>query len=202
VNYKKGQILTYEFPPRPVEVEEIKNNKVIANYNKSKVIRNYHRVVVLHTRTTPFRTVLIAPITSAESLAGSIPANYVELNQIEYPFVLDKDSYVNLDMTMPVDEYELNELERFNKRIEAYLNPHDEYQLDFKIYLTYELESYFKEGLREEFANVVEYIDIDIREKVNNIIKKIQDPEIAQLLMDIIDNDLIGVLKETYLEKK
>jgi hypothetical protein len=100
------------------------------------------------------------------------------------------------------EEYELNELERFNKRIEAYLNPHDEYQLDFKIYLTYELESYFKEGLREEFANVVEYIDIDIREKVNNIIKKIQDPEIAQLLMDIIDDDLIGVLKETYLEKK
>lgn len=82
------------------------------------------------------------------------------------------------------------------------LNPNDEYQLDFKIYLTYELESYFEKGLRDEFTNVVEYIDIDIREKVNNIIKKIQDPEIAQLLMDIIDNDLIGVLKESYLEKK
>jgi hypothetical protein len=55
VNYKKGQILTYEFPPRPVE--EMKNNKVIINYNKSKIIRDYHRVVILHTRTTPFRTV-------------------------------------------------------------------------------------------------------------------------------------------------
>lgn len=200
MNYKKGQILTYEFPPRPIE--EVRNNKVVINYNKSKVIRNYHKVVVLHTRTTPFRTILIAPITSAESLAGSIPANYVELKQTDYPFVLDKDSYVNLDMTMPVDEYELDELERFNKKIEANLNPQDQYQMDFRIYLTYELESYFQESLRDELANVVEYIDVDIREKVNNIIKKIQDPEIVQLLMDIIDNDLIGVLKETYLEKK
>jgi hypothetical protein len=73
----------------------------------------------------------------------------VELKQLEHPFVLEKDSYVNLDMTMPVDEYESDEL-----------------------------ESYFQERLRDEFPIVVEYLDVDISEKINNIIKKIQDPEI------------------------
>jgi hypothetical protein len=97
----------------------------------------------------------------------------VELKQLEHPFVLEKDSYANLDMTMPVDEYESDEL-----------------------------ESYFQESLRDKFPNVVEYLDVDISEKINNIIKKIQDPEIDQLLLDIIENDLVGVLKDIYLEKK
>ena len=39
-------------------------------------------------------------------------------------------------------------------------------------------------------------------QRVRPLGTKIQDSEIAQLLMDIIDNDLVGVLKETYLEKK
>lgn len=206
MNYKKGQILTYTFPARVIE--ELKNNKIVKNYEKSNVINSYHRVVVLHTRTTPFRTVLVAPITSAESLKekNGIPNNYVELRVSDYPFVLDDTSYINLDMTMPVDEDELNELERFSMKIEANLDDPELYKLDYKITLTYELQDFFAveidKELQQEFANVVEYIDKDIREKVDEIIKKIQDPEIQQLLKEIIDNDLVGVLKAQYLEKK
>jgi len=205
MNYKKGQILTYVFPPRPIE--EIKNNKVIANYNKSKVVSDYHRVVVLHTRTTPYKTVLVAPITSASGLfkKDSVPNNYVKVAFNDYLGVLDHDSFINLDMVMPVDEKELNDLERFNKKINAYLSAEDIYNMDFKLALTYELQDFLQSEvnneLKQEFENVVEYIDKDIREKVNEIIKKIQDPEIKNLLNEIIDNDLIGVLKSQYLEK-
>lgn len=122
MNYKKGQILTYKFPLR--SIEELKNNKIVKNFDKSSVIKDEHRVVILHTRTTPFKTILVAPITSAESLKlkNSIPDNYVELKAEDYPCILEHTSYINLDMTMPVDEVELNQLEKFNKKIESYLH--------------------------------------------------------------------------------
>jgi|GEM_PF-2135098 len=205
MNYKKGQILTYTFKPRVIE--EIKNNKIVKNYEKSNVITDFHRVVVLHTRETPFRTVLVAPITSAGSLnvKASIPTNYVEIAYNDYPGVLDHDSYINLDMIMPVDEDELDELERFSKKFEANLDSSDIYKLDYRLTLTYELQDFFASEvdseLKQEIENVVEYIDKDIREKVNEIIKKIKEPEIKELLNEIIDNDLVGVLKAQYLEK-
>lgn len=205
MNYKKGGILTYDFPPRLIE--EIENNKTIKNYKKSNVINDYHRVIILHTRTTPYNIILVAPITSADKLAlkNKIPENYVKLNQADYPGVLDKDSFINLDMIMPVDEEELQQLERYNKKFKADLNADDLYKLDYKIALTYELQAYLAtevdKDLKQEFANIVEYIDVDIREKVTEIIRRIQDPEICELLLEIIDNDLVGVLSSTYLKK-
>jgi hypothetical protein len=206
MNYKKGQFLTYIFPTRIIE--EIKNNKIVKNLEKSGVIKSFHRVVVLHTRTTPFRTILVAPVTSSKGLKSKndIPDNYVELKSRDYPGVLDNDSFINLDMIMPIDEYELTQLERYSKKIEAYLEVSDLYKMDYKIALTYELQDYFavelNKEIRQEFETVIEYIDSSIKEKVNLIIKKIRDPEIEKLLEEIIENDLIGVIKSQYLEKK
>lgn len=187
--YKKGKIVEYDFP---------KLNEC------SKVLYGNHRAVVLHSRETPYKTILIAPITSLEALkkSGKIPENYLELKRKDYPFAIEHDSYINLDMIISVDEKELEELERYMKKINVSLNDEDLYKLDFRIALTYELQDFFKtekeNELKEEVSNIVEYIDTTIKDKVKKIKQLIKDEELLKLIIDIIDNDLIDVLKNTY----
>jgi len=194
VGYKKGEFLCYVFP-----------NKETDTIEASKVIAGYHRVVVLHQRETPHYTILVAPITKAGSLnrKGKIPSNYVKIHQQDYPIALDEDSFINLDMAMPIDEDELKKLERFNKRITVTLNDIDLYDLDYKIALTYELGRYFEnevdKELEKEFANVIEYIDQDIRNKIIEILSKIDNVDAVNGVIAIIDT-LIVNLKDNFIK--
>lgn len=186
--FKKGQILNFEY--------EIKKN--------SKVIEDVHRVVVLYSRETPYKTVTIAPITSLESLKTKkkVPSNYLELKAKDYPFLLEHDSYVNLDMILTVDGKDLEQYERRGIKISANLEPLDLKSLDYKLALTYELQEFVKEEqdkeVKSEVKNIIEYIDTDIREKVNNIFDILNDPAAVKLLQDLIDVDLIGQLNKAY----
>lgn len=194
MSYKKGQILTYTFPER--ETNEIES---------TSVIKDYHRVVVLHKRETPYDTVLIAPITKASSLSSKdkIPANYVELLQIDYPVILDEDSYINLDMTLPVDKEELKMFKKYDKPVNGCLNEPDLYQLDLKITLTYELNKYIKtelaKAITKEFENVVQFIDENIKVRVSQLVSKIDNPEISQEVVEVISY-LISSLKKSYIK--
>lgn len=196
LGYHKGEILTYHFPARTLK-----------KLSKSNIIVEYHRVVILHQRQTPYNTVIIAPITKASSLKeqSGIPSNYVELTKNDYPFVLDDDSYINLDMTMVVDFQELSKLERYCKPITACLLEHDLYQLDYKIALTYEMSKYIKntiaEELHREFESVVEFIDSEIRQKINSILSKTNDIEMAKEIIDVIDY-LTNSIRKEYLKTK
>lgn len=124
MGYKKGELLTYDFPQR-----------VTKNIKKSCVICEFHRAVVLHERTTPYHTILIAPITEAKALegAGKLPPNYLKLLMDDYPMFLDEDSYINPDMTMVVDEAELEVLVKGKARmkITGNLEPKDLTSLDY-----------------------------------------------------------------------
>ncbi|EQB4340361.1 type II toxin-antitoxin system PemK/MazF family toxin [Clostridium botulinum] len=190
MNCKKGRFVEYEFS---------KSNE------DSKVLYGKHRAIVLHSRETPYRTILIAPVTSLKSLKNSnkVPENYLELKKDDYPCALEHDSYINLDMIVAVDEEQIEELEKYMKKINISLNSEDLYKLDFKIALTYELQDFLKEQkeieLKEEVSNIVEYIDVSIKDKVKKIKQLTQDEELLKLIIDIIDNDLIGVLKNTYV---
>ena len=191
MGYKRGQILIYTYPENEA----------------SNIINGYHRVVTLHKRETPYNTILIAPITSAESLnvKDKIPSNYVKLLETDYPFVLDHDSYINLDMTISVDEEEINVLERYNKTITATLNDLDLYQLDYKITLTYELNRYleneYSKRITLEFENVITYIDESIKSRIADIILKSNSPDLLNDVIAVID-DLVNQLKTTYLGNK
>lgn len=195
MGYKKGEILYYKYPIRKTE-----------NINKTGVIYGNHRSIVLHHRETPFNTVLVAPITKATSLKdkNKIPSNYLKLLFEDYPCALDEDSFINLDMTMVVDELDLIKLNKSSKIISAILNPSDLYQLDYKITLTYELNKYFENELNRElvreFNDVIEYIDIDIREQIENLISNVKDKEMVSDIFNII-NSLIDTLKNTYIKK-
>lgn len=192
--YTKGDILTYHFPKRTVK-----------KIKKSNVITQYHRVVVLHSRETPHKTVLIAPITSASSLISddNIPSNYVRLQKEKYPMVLDNDSFINLDMCVPVDEYELSKLERYNKRIDCCLTNIDMNTMNLKIILTYELSKFIdnrlNEQLRQEFENVITFIDENIKTRIVNLMQKVDDTDVAKDILNIIDY-LITELKDAYID--
>ncbi|MBY6838863.1 type II toxin-antitoxin system PemK/MazF family toxin [Clostridium botulinum] len=185
MKFKKGQIIEYSFP-------QIQGN--------DKVLTGKHKAVVLFSRDTPHRTALIAPITSAESLKenNKIPQNYLELKLNNYIGVLDHDSYVNLDMIFPVDDKEINELKKYNKKLEKTLIDYDLEQLDYKIALTYELQKYLKKQINNEVKTIVEYIDINVKEKIKKALVVIEDKTIFDTIMYIIEHDLIGELKEIY----
>jgi len=186
--FKKGQILEFNF---------------LLNMD-SKVIGDRHKVIVLYSRDTPYRTETIAPITSLTSLASQnkVPSNYLMLKKEDYSFVLEHDSYVNLDMIMTVDGPDLDRLEAFGKKYKAFLNDLDLEALDYKLALTYELQSFIKKEqdkeVKSEVKNIIEYIDTDIREKVNKIFDILNDPAAVKLLQDLIDVDLIGQLNKAY----
>ncbi len=193
MGYKKGQLLTYTFPAR--ETKKI---------NKSGVIKDFHRAVVLHTRETPFKTVLIAPITSAESLKANIPPNYVEIKYEDYPLFLDHDSYINLDMTLAVDESELEEFKKSGILIRGTLNPKDLYQLDYKLALTYEMTKFLKTEISKqvshEMETVVEFIDSNLRKPVHQLLSRIDDYELVADIISLIDM-IINEISNEYIKK-
>jgi uncharacterized protein YifN (PemK superfamily) len=196
MGYKKFEILTYTYPETKV-----------TDLEESKIIKDYHRVVVLHSRETPYRSILVAPITKASKLAArhKIPANYVPLKQEDYPGILDEDSYINLDMIRAVDSDELDRLERYGKTFHKSLEDFDQWNLDYKITLTYELGKYLKREfdtqLEEEFANVITYIDENIKTRVTELLSKIDDKSTADSIISIID-ELIESLRQQFIQKK
>ncbi|ABR33558.1 type II toxin-antitoxin system PemK/MazF family toxin [Clostridium beijerinckii] len=185
MKFKKGQIVKYSFP-------KIEGNK--------NVIVGEHSAVVLFSRETPYRTILIAPITTAQSLKdeNKIPQNYVELDLNNYLGVLEHDSYINLDMIFPVDDKEIEVLEKYNKKIEKFLDTDDLEQLDYKIALTYELQKYLNKQVNQEVKTIVEYIDTSIKEKIKKALEVIENEDIMNTIIYIIENDLIKELKSTY----
>lgn len=194
MEYKKGQLLTYSFPQRQT-----------TNVINSKVIRDFHRVVVLHKRQTPYHTILIAPITEANSLGSknNIPPNYVKILKEDYPMFLDEDSYINLDMTMPVDESELMPLTKGISRIKlnGVLNPQNLVDLDYKMLITYELDSYVNQEVNKqigtEMDNIIEYISTDTKQQIISLFDNVSEKGTLKLVLAIIDN-LISELKTNY----
>lgn len=189
MKYKKGQIVEYDFP-------KINNN--------NDVLEGEHKAVVLHSRETPYKTILIAPITSAEALKRNdkIPKNYVELKVDNYLGILRHDSYINLDMIFPVDEVEIAELERYSKKIYKELISEDQFELDFKLTVTYQLEKFLAKQVSSEVENIVEHIDTNVKSKIQEALNVIQDEEVMRVITYIIENDLIKVLKEEYCNNK
>ncbi|MDK0621630.1 type II toxin-antitoxin system PemK/MazF family toxin [Clostridium perfringens] len=189
MKYKKGQIVEYDFP-------KINNN--------NDVLEGEHKAVVLHSRETPYKTILIAPITSAEALKRNdkIPKNYVELKVENYLGVLKHDSYINLDMIFPVDEVEIAELERYSKKIYKELISEDQFELDFKLTVTYQLEKFLTKQVSSEVENIIEHIDTNVKSKIQEALNVIQDEEVMKVITYIIENDLIKVLKEEYCNNK
>lgn len=188
MSFKKGQILQFNFPSK----------------EDSNVIEDWHKVIVLYSRSTPYRTETIAPITSLSSLASrrKVPSNYLKLNAEDYPFVLDHDSFVNLDMIMTVDGEDLERLRAYGREYKASLNASDAEELDYKLALTYELQSFVSKengkAVKHEVENIVKYIDSDVRKKVNSIMKLLNDPVAVKLLQDLIDIDLIEEIEKVY----
>lgn len=135
---------------------------------------------------------------------GKVPSNYVNIFKENYSFVLEEDSYINLDMIMVVDNIEIESFHRFGKSIVSVLNEGDCKDLDYKMVLTYELNKYIKtivdEEINREFRNVVFYIDQDIRERIEHALRKINNVEIIKEITEIIDM-LINDLKENYFLK-
>lgn len=185
MKFKKGQIVKYSFP------------KIEGNEN---VIVGEHSAVVLFSRETPYRTILIAPITTAQALKdeNKIPQNYVELDYNNYLGVLEHNSYINLDMIFPVDDKEIEVLEKYSKKIEKFLDTDDLEQLDYKIALTYELQKYLNKQVNQEVKTIVEYIDTSIKDKIKKALEVIENEDIMNTIMYIIENDLIKELKSTY----
>ena len=188
MGFKKGQILKFKFPAK----------------EDSRVIEDWHKVIVLFSRNTPYRTETIATITSLKSLAsqGKVPSNYLKLSAEDYPFVLDHDSYVNLDMIITIDGDDLEKLEAYGREYNAFLQKFDCEALDYKLALTYELQSFVEKengkAIKTEVENIIEYIDTDVRDKVNKIMDILNDPIAVKLLQDLIDIDLITILKKEY----
>ena len=103
---------------------------------------------------------------------------------------------------MTVDGKDLERLRAYGRGYKAFLNASDAEKLDYKLALTYELQSFVsKENEKEvkhEVENIVQYIDSDVREKVNSIIKLVNDPVSVKLLQDLINIDLIGEISRGY----
>lgn len=194
MSYKKGQLLTYEYPMQKTY-----------NIRKTKTIVEFHRVVVLHQRQTPYQTVLIAPITKALSLSSTskIPSNYIQLKQADYPFFLDVDSYINLDMISAVDSCELKELVKGASRtiITGTLTEQDLFDLDLKLVITYELDKFIEREvsaeINDEISSLIEYIDVDIKDKIKELILKVNNYELLKDIFEIIDC-LVNEIKLNY----
>lgn len=195
MGYKKGDIFYYDFPER--ETKKIE---------KTRVIKEKHPVVVLHTRTTPHKTVLVAPITEPKGLIknNKVPANYVLLKKDSYPLLLTKDSYINLDQIMAIDEAELNSVERGIMKVTGRLIEIDLYQVDFKIMLTYELQRYFENekaldnnGYAEA---IIQHIDINVKGDIEELLDKhkIESVEERESFLAIMDS-LIEILRKYYV---
>lgn len=190
MGYKKGQILNFDFPFK----------------QDSKVIGFEHRVIVLYSRTPPYNTITIAPITSLDSLVqkNKVPINYLKLQKENYPFVLDHDSYINLDMIMTVDGKDIEAYEIKGMRVSSSLTKLDLEDLDFRLALTYELQSFVEKEVHAEVTNevnnIVEYIDTDVRAKVNKIMDILNDPAAIRLLDELINIDLVKSLRDGFLK--
>lgn len=104
----------------------------------------------------------------------------------------------NLDMIFPVDDKEIEVLEKYNKKIEKFLDTDDLEQLDYKIALTYELQKYLNKQVNQEVKTIVEYIDTSIKEKIKKALEVIENEDIMNTIIYIIENDLIKELKSTY----
>lgn len=192
MSYTKGDILFFEFIQQPTYSIE-----------KTGVIHGSHRCVVLHSRSTPYKTILVAPITSLSSLkkGSRIPNNYVEVLQKHYPIILDYDSYINLDMIMPIDENELKTFEKSGIKVTAQLNDPDLYNLDYKLAITYEMNKFFKnevdKTIQSEMSNIITFIDKEIREKISSIVSKVDNIEIMNEIISVIDF-LVNEMKINY----
>mgnify|MGYP001583191711 CR=1 FL=1 len=195
MGYKKGDIFNYAFPER--ETKKIE---------KTRVIKDEHPVVVLHTRQTPHKTVLVAPITEPKNLIAidKVPANYVFLKKENYPMALTKDCYINLDHIMVIDEVELENIERNGMKVKGRLIEVDLYQVDFKLMLTYELQDFFKNEKaldnNEEIKAVIQHIDINIKKDIEHLLDKhnIEKQSDREDFLSIMD-DLISIIQKYYV---
>lgn len=189
---KKGSIVKFDFGK-------------VRCAEDSKMIKKKRRAVVLHTEDTPYKLVTIAPITKAKSLEhqGLLPNTYIKLEVSKYPTALTCDSYIDLDMTTTVDEEALVYLELFENEYVPNLSLEDLERLDYGIALKFELQSFIAQKvddhLRNEIGNIVQFIDRDIRKKAISMVDIIQDKTATQYFLDILQNDLIKELKDTYL---
>lgn len=197
MGYKKGDIFFYDYPQRQTKELE-----------RSKVIEDGHRVVVLHTRETPYKTILVAPITGAEALDNrrSIPENYVKLDKSNYPFVLTKDSFINLDHIMPIDEVELRDLELRGKKITAKLKEADLYAVDFKLMLTYEMQGFFENEValeqNQNMKTIIEHINVNVKNQIEILLDKldVKDDEKRKEFIDTLDS-LISIMNQYYVNE-
>ena len=189
---KKGSIVKFDF-------------EKVRCADDSKMIKKKRRAVVLHTEGTPYKLITIAPITKAEALEqqGKLPDTYIKLEADKYPTALTCDSYIDLDMATTVDEEALAYLELFENEYVPNLTQEDLDRLDYGIALKFELQSLMArtvdEHLRNEISTVVQFIDRDIRKKVISMMDILQDDTATQCFLDILDNDLVKGLKDTYL---
>lgn len=189
---KKGSIVKFDF-------------EKVRCAEDSKMIKKKRRAVVLHTEGTPYKLITIAPITKAEALEhqGKLPDTYIKLEVAKYPTALTCDSYIDLDMVTTVDEDELVFLELFENEYVPNLHPEDLARLEYGIALKYELQSFIKKTVdahvKNEISTVVNYIDQDIRKKVISMVDIMQDDTAVKYFLDIIDNDIVKGLKDTYL---
>lgn len=195
MGYKKGDIFYYDFPKR-----ETKNTV------KTRVIKDKHPVVVLHTRKTPYKTVLVAPITEPKTLVKNdkVPSNYVFLKKDNYPLLLTKDCYINLDHIMAIDEDELDRVKRNGMKVHGKLIEVDLYQVDFKLMLTYELQNYFKNEKaldNNAYAKaIIQHIDINIKNDIEALLDKhsIESKEERESFLSIMDS-LVDILRKYYV---
>lgn len=197
MSYKKGDMFFYDFPKRKTEKIE-----------KTGVIYDEHRVVVLHKRETPHKTVLVAPITEPKNLirSNAVPKNYVKLKKDDYPCMLTKDSYINLDHIMPIDEGELLKVSKKGVKILGTLKEVDLYQVDFKLMLTYELQDFFEnEKALDNNANIqviIDHIDINVKKEIEELMDQfdIKEEEQRNKFINALDS-LIDILKEYYIKE-
>lgn len=193
--FDKGRILKFDFGK-------------ISYDDKSRVIKEKRPVVVLHSRQTPYKTVTIAPITKSESLKerGQIPLNYVPLKTDDYAMAITVDSFINLDMVATVDEENLEHFELIHTEVAIKLTPNDLKELDYNLAATYELQGFVKEIVSEELASemedIIEYIDDEIREKVETIKSLLEDETTKRLLTDLLEHDLLETLNKNYLKER
>lgn len=182
-NLKKGQIL---------------NLNIKLKSKDSKILSGEHRVVVLHQKPSPYNIVIVAPITTAESLKkrNKIPDTYVKLDENDYLGILEHESYIMLDAIMSVDLLELENYIKSNKVINANLNDEDLFKLDAKIILKFELDKVVNRLVEENVKEVISYIDDYIKiaiEKLHNII---QDKETLNKTVDTFGSFIIDIKKQ------
>lgn len=195
MSHKKGQFVEYAFPKRPV-----------TTIKASKVMRDPHRAVILHKRETPYKLILIAPITTASSLEsqGKIPLNYVRLGKGKYPFALTEDCYICLDNITVADEVELKQLTTpSNVPIQCVLDEFDLIQLDYKMVLTHELGKYLQTEIANEIESVIEYIKGSLSQRKIELLEraKTEKPEVLILEAFNYFDSLLDDVRAEFIEE-